>query len=104
MQSRRLSLRQWLRLLRTSGDRMKKGIDAGKRTHPDSDYVHPDKLEFDPENPRFGGLLTGKSQEELQLAIFGEPYYASELVDSLLENGFIDYEPLVVARKADKFI
>jgi len=83
---------------------MKKGTDAGLRTHPDSDYVHPDKLEFDPENPRFGGLLTGKSQEELQHAIFGEPYYASELVDSLVENGFIDYEPLVVSQKDDRFV
>ncbi len=83
---------------------MKKGTQAGRTTHPDSDYVHPDQLEFDPENPRFGGLLSGKSQEELQLAIFGEPYYASELVDSLVENGFIDYEPLVVRRKGNNFI
>jgi hypothetical protein len=83
---------------------MKKGTQAGRATHPDSDYVHPDQLEFDPENPRFGGLLSGKSQEELQLAIFGEPYYASELVDSLVENGFIDYEPLVVHRKGNNFV
>ncbi len=83
---------------------MKKGTQAGRTIHPDSDYVHPDQLEFDAENPRFGGLLSGKSQEELQLAIFGEPYYASELVDSLIENGFIDYEPLVVRRKGNNFI
>jgi hypothetical protein len=67
-------------------------------------YLSPDKLEFDPKNPRFGGLLSNKSQEELQDAIFGEPYYASELVDSLVENGFIDYEPLIVRRKAKKYI
>jgi hypothetical protein len=67
-------------------------------------YLPPDQLEFDPENPRFGGLLSDKNQEQLQQAIFGEPYYASELVDSLLENGFIDYEPLVVMRKAGKYV
>ncbi|MGB8542426.1 MAG: ParB N-terminal domain-containing protein [Candidatus Acidiferrales bacterium] len=83
---------------------MKKGTQPDPTGHPDSDYLHPDKLEFDPENPRFGGLLSGKTQEELQTQIFGEPYYASELVDSLVENGFIDYEPLVVRRKGDSFI
>src|SRR5580700_5110964 len=82
---------------------MKKETRPDPATHPASDYVHPDKLAFDPENPRFGGLLSGKSQGELQLQIFGEPYYASELVDSLVENGFIDYEPLVVRRKGNIF-
>jgi hypothetical protein len=67
-------------------------------------YVSPDELEFDPKNPRFGGLLSHKSQEQLQSAVFGEPYYASELVDSLLENGFIDYEPLIVRRDGRKYI
>ena len=67
-------------------------------------YVHPDDLEFDPENPRFGGLLSGKNQHELQAAIFGEPYYASELVDSFLENGYGDYEPLIVRRKHNSFV
>jgi hypothetical protein len=85
---------------------MKEETRATKPTLPDSRlvYVSPDQLEFDQDNPRFGGMLSGKNQEELQNAIFGEPYYASELVDSLLENGFIDYEPLIVRRKGDKFI
>jgi len=67
-------------------------------------YVSPDELEFDPENPRFAGQLTGKTQDEIQKHIFGEPHYASELVDSFLENGYIDYEPLVVKRKKNKFV
>jgi hypothetical protein len=67
-------------------------------------YLSPDELEFDQKNPRFGGLLSNKSQEELQSAIFGEPYYASELVDSLLQNGFIDYEPLIVRRDGKRHI
>ncbi len=66
-------------------------------------YVSPDLLDFDPGNPRFAGLLTGRTQDEIQKEIFGEPYYASALVDSLVENGFIDYEPLVVKRNGDRY-
>jgi hypothetical protein len=36
--------------------------------------------------------------------LFGEPHYASQLVDSLLENGFISYEPLIVRRKGSRFV
>jgi hypothetical protein len=68
------------------------------------EQLSPDLLLFDPENPRFGGALEGKSQPEIQKAIFGAPYYASELVDSFLENGFIEYEPLVVRRQGDKYV
>jgi hypothetical protein len=70
---------------------------------PKLHYLSPDQLDFDPNNPRFGGLATGKSPEELQAYLFGEPYYASELVDSLLENGYIDYEPLVVRRNGQRY-
>lgn len=51
-----------------------------------------------------GGGAANKSQEAIQKLIYGPPYYASELVDSLLENGFIDYEPLVVRKKSSKYI
>jgi hypothetical protein len=71
---------------------------------PTLQYVSPDALEFDPENPRFAGKLTGKTQDEIQKHIFGEPHYASELVDSFLENGYIDYEPLVVKKRKNKFV
>lgn len=67
-------------------------------------YVSPDLLDFDPSNPRFAGLLAGRTQEEIQKEIFDEPYYASALVDSLLENGFIDYEPLVVKRNRNRYV
>ncbi len=67
------------------------------------DYVSPDKLDFDPSNPRFAGRMNSFSQEKIQKEIFGEPYYASELVDSFLENGFIDYEPLVVKKDGGRF-
>jgi hypothetical protein len=42
--------------------------------------------------------MNGCDQEQIQKALVEAPYYASELVDSLLKNGFIDYEPLVVKR------
>jgi len=67
-------------------------------------FVDPDKLEFDGNNPRFGGTAESKTQEAIQKLIFGAPYYASELVDSLVENGFINYEPLVVRQHGRKFI
>jgi hypothetical protein len=71
---------------------------------PKLEYVSPDVLEFDPANPRFASEVASKSQSEIQVYLFERPHYASELVDSLLENGFIDYEPLVVKRNGNKFI
>jgi hypothetical protein len=73
-------------------------------TQPTLEYLSPDNLEFDSENPRFAGQLTGKTQDEIQKYIYGEPHYASELVDSFVENGYIDYEPLVVKKKGKKFV
>jgi len=67
------------------------------------EYVSQDLLDFDPSNPRFGGLMDNRSQNEIQKELLGEPYYASELIDSLVENGFIDYEPLVVKRKGKRY-
>lgn len=68
------------------------------------EYINQELLDFDPDNPRFGGLMKGHKQTEIQKALFEAPYYASELVDSLLKNGFIDYEALVVKRKGERFI
>ena len=67
------------------------------------EYVDQDLLDFDPTNPRFGGLMENRSQPEIQEELIKEPYYALELVDSLLKNGFIDYEPLVVKRNGKRF-
>jgi vacuolar-type H+-ATPase subunit I/STV1 len=75
-----------------------------KTNNPELERLSPDLLLFDQENPRLGGALEGKSQPEIQKAILGEPHYASELVDSFLENGFIEYEPLIVKRQGEKFI
>lgn len=67
-------------------------------------YVSPDLLDFDPTNPRFGGLMEKRSQPDIQQELVREPYYALELVDSLLKNGFIDYEPLVVKKSGNRYI
>ncbi len=75
-----------------------------EQTEPKLEYVSPTYLDFDPENPRFAGQMEGKTQDEIQKLIFREPHYASELVDSLVENGFIDYEPLVVKRLDDRYV
>src|SRR5438105_3901108 len=69
--------------------------------------VSPNLLEFDPENPRFGGGAKQKSQPEIAELLLAEPHLASQLVDSLVENGFIDYEPVVVRKKtptSDKYV
>ncbi len=65
---------------------------------PEFKRVSPDDLLYDPENPRFGDDFKAKSnqQDQIQKYLFGRPNFASELVDSFLENGFIEYEPLVV--------
>ena len=66
--------------------------------------ISPDILSFDAANPRFGGLFGGASQPDIQKRLMEEPHYASQLVDSLLENGFIEYEPLVVQPDGNSFI
>lgn len=71
---------------------------------PTLEMVAPDDLHFDPDNPRFGGDGGTKSQVEIQTMLFGAPHYASELVDSLVENGFIDYEPLVARKSGGKYV
>lgn len=71
---------------------------------PEFLFVDAQELRFDPDNPRFGGLLSDRSQEGIQQYLMGRPHYASELVDSLLENGFIPYEPLVVKRATAGYV
>ncbi len=76
---------------------------AGAR-RPEFQYVSPDELRFDPANPRFGEAGHGKTQEQIQGLLEREPHFAIQLVYSFLQNGFIDYEPLVVRREGDHFV
>jgi hypothetical protein len=66
--------------------------------------VSVDDLRFDPENPRLGGEAKGRTQEEIQQYLAGAPHYALDLVGSIVENGFLPYEPLIVRQQGDKFI
>jgi len=70
---------------------------------PQFTYVSPDDLLFDPDNPRFGGAAQGKNQDEILELLIKSPHNAEELIDSLLENGFIDYEPLVVRKNGRQY-
>jgi hypothetical protein len=63
-----------------------------------------EKLEFDPDNPRFGGSATRKNPDEIQTYLEGAPHYALNLVGSIAENGFLPYEPLIVRENGDAFV
>jgi hypothetical protein len=58
--------------------------------------VSVELIDFDPENPRFGGKASSLSQAQIQKVLEGPEHVARELVASFLENGYIKYEPLVV--------
>jgi len=61
-------------------------------------------LRFDPQNPRLGGEAKGMDQPEIQQYLAGAPHYALSLVGSVVENGFLPYEPLIVRQEGDKFV
>jgi hypothetical protein len=79
---------------------------AGKRSQkgPDFTYVSPDEVRFDESNPRFGGEAKRLSQPEIQKLLEDFPHHALELVDSLVQNGYIAYEPIVVRKDGDKYV
>ncbi len=62
------------------------------------------KLVYDDKNPRLGGEVQGRSPKHIQRFLEGSPHYAIDLVDSIVDNGFIPYEPLVVRKEGDKFV
>src|SRR4051812_46354337 len=55
--------------------------DANRVQHrAEYDYLNPSKLRFDPNNPRFGGILSSKTQDQIEELLIAKPYYASELI------------------------
>ena len=78
-------------------------MSAATRSGVKFEYVPPDKLRFDPTNPRFSEDGQG-GQDAIQELLEKVPHFALELVPSLLENGFIDYEPLVVRAVGDHYV
>lgn len=78
--------------------------EVAKPGDPTFTHVRPDDLRFDPSNPRFAGAGQGKSQEQIQKLLEETPHLAIDLVPSLLENGFIQYEPLVTRREGNEYV
>ena len=66
--------------------------------------ISPEHLCFDPKNPRFGGAANRQTPDEIQHFLEGAPHLALQLVPSLIQNGFISYEPLVVRQEGKKYI
>src|SRR6266545_1855439 len=73
------------------------------RSVPEFRKVPTAEIQFDPQNPRLGGDST-TNQAKLQALLMEEPHYAKELVESFLENGFIEYEPLVVRESGNHYV
>lgn len=70
---------------------------------PEFQHVKTEDVLFDPKNPRLGGSSI-TDQPKLQAILMGEPHFANLLIESFLENGFIEYEPLVVRQSGDKYV
>ena len=80
---------------------MTKGASNGDVTFT---HFKPSQLRFDSSNPRFAGSGAPPSQQNIQSLLEKAPHLALELVPSLLENGFIDYEPIVVRKEASHYV
>ena len=83
---------------------MAETVAQSPRPEPAYTRVAVAKLRFDPENPRLGGAGRRKSQEDIQQYLEGPPHYALELVGSMVENGFLPYEPLIVRAAGDEYV
>lgn len=70
---------------------------------PEFQRVPTDDVLFDPTNPRLGGAPSTK-QEKLQEILMEDPHLANLLLESFVVNGFIEYEPLIVRQKGDKYV
>ncbi len=67
------------------------------------EWIEIDKLRFDPLNPRLAEQLPAKAtQEIIQQTLLGGSFNAKELIPSLIANGYLPYEPLVVRPKTSK--
>lgn len=80
----------------------KKKSTSSLHSVPEFKKVPTEDVLFDPNNPRLGADAT-TSQPKLQALLMEEPHFAKELVESFVENGFIEYEPLVVRQSGSKY-
>lgn len=65
--------------------------------------VPTDDVDLDPNNPRLGDI-GGATQDELKEILLAEPHFAIDLVESFVENGFIEYEPLIVRKERTRYV
>src|SRR5689334_14401947 len=93
---------------RSTGEIMVASRDSGAHTstsiRPRYKPVSVEALDFDSDNPRFGGAAKGFDQDQIQALLEQNPHYAKELIPSFVENGFIAYEPLVVRERGTRFV
>ena len=64
-------------------------------------YISPDLLLLDAENPRFAGLTEDISEADLLVKLRKE-MHLDELIDSIKQNGFYNTEPLLVVDSANQ--
>ena len=64
----------------------------------------PSQLDFDATNPRLGGDRKRLTQPHIQKILESEEHLALELVPSLVANGFIPYEPLIVRKVGSRYV
>jgi hypothetical protein len=68
-------------------------------------WLKPDHVLFDSANPRFGqGHRASVKQATLYKELLDDPHNATALVESFVENGFIQYEPLIVKPKNSEYV
>ena len=66
--------------------------------------ILPSDLDFDVTNPRLGGATKKLTQKQVQSILEGEEHLALELIPSIVANGFIPYEPLIVRKEGSRFV
>ena len=72
-------------------------------TKPTFTRVPTEDVDLDPDNPRLGDI-SGATQDELREILLAEPHFAIDLVESFVENGFIEYEPLIVRKEGARYV
>jgi len=67
-------------------------------------FLHPDDMRLDLENPRLAGYGGGNRTEIdgiQQLLVSAD---LRELIETIAANGFVNFEPLIVHRRADHYL
>lgn len=76
---------------------------ATKDSKPTFTRVPTSDVDLDPKNPRLGDIGEA-TQDKLRAILLAEPHFALDLVESFVENGFIEYEPLIVRAEGQRYV